>query len=99
MSQSDRDYSEKRDYIRMRLEAPVTLHGPDGEIPALCLDLSSTGMQLEAASALKMGDQVRVHIASEHNALKGLDAQAEVVRVSELDNGRQALGLAIISMN
>ncbi|WP_369959146.1 PilZ domain-containing protein [Pseudomonas benzenivorans] len=99
MSQSDRAYSEKRDYIRMRLEAPVTLHCADGEIPALCLDLSSTGMQLEAESRLNMGDKVRVHIASEHNELKGLDAQAEVVRVTQLDNGHQALGLAILSMN
>lgn len=99
MSQNDRDYSEKRDYIRMRLEAPVTLHHDGKAIPALCLDLSSTGMQLEAESALNMGDKVRVHIASEHNALRGLDAQAEVVRVSPMDDGRQALGLAIISMN
>ncbi|WNF45159.1 PilZ domain-containing protein [Pseudomonas sp. SG20056] len=99
MSQNDRAYSEKRDYIRMRLEAPVTLHHDGKEIPALCLDLSSTGMQLEAESAVKMGDKVRVHIASDHNELRGLDAQAEVMRVSTLEDGRQALGLAIISMS
>ena len=99
MSQSDHAYSEKRDYIRMRLEAPVTLHHAGGETSALCLDLSSTGMQLEAESALNMGDKVRVHIASEHNALKGLDAEAEVVRVTDLGSGRQALGLAIFSMS
>ena len=99
MSQNDRDYSEKRDYIRMRLEAPVTLHHDGKEFPALCLDLSSTGMQLEAESAVKMGDKVRIHIASDHNELRGLDAQAKVVRVSAMDGGRQALGLAIISMS
>lgn len=99
MSQNDRDYSEKRDYIRMRLEAPVTLHHDGKDIPALCLDLSSTGMQLEAESAVSIGDKVRIHIASDHNALRGLDAQAEVVRVSAMDDGRQALGLAIISMS
>ncbi|CAN7549711.1 PilZ domain-containing protein [Pseudomonas sp. LjRoot71] len=99
MSQNDRAYSEKRDYIRMRLEAPVTLHHNGQEIPALCLDLSSTGMQLEAGSAVQMGDKVRIHISSEHNELRGLDAQAEVVRVTTLDDGRQALGLAIISMS
>ncbi len=59
MSQSDRAYSEKRDYIRMRLEAPVTLHHGGREISALCLDLSSTGMQLEAEVALSMGDRVK----------------------------------------
>ena len=48
MSQTSRDYSEKRDYIRMRLDAPVILHHAGREIPAMCLDLSSTGMQLEA---------------------------------------------------
>lgn len=99
MSQSDHAYSEKRDYIRMRLEAPVTLHHGGQEIPAVCLDLSSTGMQLEAECLLNMGDRVRVHIASDHNQLKGLDAEAEVVRVTDQGNGRQALGVAILSMN
>lgn len=99
MSQSDRAYSEKRDYIRMRLEAPVTLHHAGREIPALCLDLSSTGMQLEAECVLKLGEKVNVHIASDHNELSGLNAQAEVVRVIDLDGGRQSLGLVIISMS
>jgi hypothetical protein len=98
MSQSDRAYSEKRDYIRMRLEAPVTLLHAGREVPALCLDLSSTGMQIEAECALKMGEKVKVHIASDHNELSGLNAEAEVVRVIELEDGRQSLGLAIISM-
>lgn len=98
MSQSDHAYTEKRDYIRMRLEAPVTLQHGGRDIPALCLDLSSTGMQLEAESDVKVGDKVRVHIASEHNELRGLDAEAEVIRASALDGGRQSLGLAILSM-
>jgi c-di-GMP-binding flagellar brake protein YcgR len=98
MSQNDRAYSEKRDFIRMRVEAPVTLHHNGEAIPALCLDLSSTGMQLEARSALSMGEKVKVHIASDHNELKGLDAEAEVVRIGALEDGRQSIGLAIISM-
>jgi hypothetical protein len=98
MSQSDRAYSEKRDYIRMRLEAPVVLHYAGREIPALCLDLSSTGMQLEVECNLIIGDKVKVHIASEHNELRGLDAEAEVVRVNDLGNGRQSVGLTILSM-
>jgi len=99
MSQNDRAYSEKRDFIRMRLEAPVTLHHAGGETPALCLDLSSTGMQIEANVSLSMGDKVRVHIPSDHSELAGLDAQAEVVRIAALDDGRQSLGLAILSMS
>lgn len=35
MSQNERDYSEKRDYIRMRVDAEVTLIHQGQVIPAL----------------------------------------------------------------
>jgi hypothetical protein len=99
MGRNERAYSEKRDFIRMRLEAPVVVRHAGQDIPALCLNLSSSGMQLEAESALGMGDRVQVRIASEHGELRGLDAEAEVVRIGELGDGRQSLGLAILSMS
>ncbi len=99
MTLSDRDYSEKRDFIRMQIETAITLTVGDQQHTATCLDLSSTGMQVLAATHVKMGDRLRVHIPSEHNELKGLDAETEVVRVGTLDDGRQSLGLAILSMN
>ncbi|WP_107330777.1 PilZ domain-containing protein [Metapseudomonas otitidis] len=100
MSQNDhRSYSEKRDFIRMQVEAQVVLHHGGREYPALCRDLSSTGMQLEADARLSIGDKVRVHIPSDHAELKGLDAEAEVVRISAGDDGRMSIGLAITSMS
>lgn len=99
MTQSDRDYSEKRDFIRMQIETAITLVQGDQSYEAVCLDLSSTGMQVIAATNLQMGDKVRVHIPSEHNELKGLDAETEVVRVGSHEDGRQSLGLAILSMS
>ncbi len=51
MSQTDRDYTEKRDYIRMRVDADVTLIHAGLEISAVCLDLSSSGMQVAAPHA------------------------------------------------
>lgn len=98
MSTSDRAYSEKRDFIRMRLEAPVTLIHEGSKIPARCLDLSSTGMQVEAATRLAIGDRVAVHIPSEHEQLADLNVDAEVVRVIDLEDGRQSLGLSVLSM-
>ncbi|CAD5110288.1 PilZ domain-containing protein [Zestomonas carbonaria] len=95
----DRDYSEKRDFIRMRLEVPVTLLHAGREIPAVCLDLSSSGMQLEASCALNIGDHVRVVIPSPHDELKGLDVEAKVVRLAALEDGRQSLGLVIVAMD
>ena len=98
MSQNDRAYSEKRDFIRMRLDAPVTLRHNGAELAGVCVDLSSTGMQVEADSTLPMGAQVRVSIRSSHSELSGLDATTEVVRVQDLGGGRQSLGLSILSM-
>ncbi|PTU73525.1 PilZ domain-containing protein [Pseudomonas mangrovi] len=98
MSTSDRAYSEKRDFIRMRLEAPVTLVHDGQKIPALCLDLSSNGMQVEAATRLAIGDRIGVHIPSEHDQLADLNVEAEVVRALDLEDGRQSLGLSVLSM-
>lgn len=99
MTQNHRNYSEKRDFIRMHVNAPVTLFKDGLSFAGTCLDLSSTGMQVEAATSLQLGCRVRVAIPSEHDELSGLDAEAEVVRVESLADGRQSLGLAILSMS
>lgn len=99
MTQRDRDYSEKRDFIRMQIETAVTLSQGGQRYAATCLDLSSTGMQVLAATSFQMGDKLHVDIPSEHSELKGLQAETEVVRVGTHEDGRQSLGLAILSMS
>ncbi|MDA8484173.1 PilZ domain-containing protein [Pseudomonas resinovorans] len=98
MNLDDRHYSEKRDFIRMQVQTKAILEHAGQQYPVLCLDLSSSGMQLEADVALAVGDRVRVLIPSGHSALKGLEADAEVVRIGEGSNGRHTLGLAILGM-
>ena len=98
MSLDDRNYSEKRDFIRMQVQTKAILEHAGQQYPALCLDLSSSGMQLEVSAELSVGDRVRVLIPSEHSALKGLEAEAEVVRVGEGTNSVRILGLAILDM-
>ena len=99
MTQRERNYSEKRDFIRMNLDTPINIFLAGLSFPGICVDLSSTGLQVEADTALHVGDRVRVSIPSQHNQLKGLDAETEVVRVESLDGGRQSLGLVILSMS
>jgi hypothetical protein len=99
MSQNDRDYSEKRDYIRMRVDADVTLIHAGQVIPAVCVDLSSSGMQVQAQRSFKVGDTLSVRIDSDHAALEGLEAETEVVWVREEDGDSQKLGLTILKMN
>lgn len=98
MSQTGRDYSEKRDFIRMRVDADVSLIHEGDEVPAICIDLSSSGMQVQAPRFFKAGDRLSVRIESEHTALKGLEADTEVVRVTEQLDGSQKLGLTILKM-
>lgn len=98
MSRIDRDYSEKRDFIRMHVETPVTLSAGGQTFAGTCQDLSSTGMQVTTDSSWQIGDRLQVHVPSVHSALKGLDAQVEVVRINVLDDGSQSLGLAILAM-
>ncbi|GLZ86816.1 pilus assembly protein [Metapseudomonas resinovorans] len=98
MSLDDRNYSEKRDFIRMQVQSKAILEHAGQQSPARCLDLSSSGMQLEVSAELSVGDRVRVLIPSEHSSLKGLEADAEVVRVGEGTKGSLILGLAILDL-
>lgn len=81
------------------MDAEVTLIHTGQVIPAVCVDLSSSGMQVQAQRSFKVGDTLSVRIDSEHTALKGLEAETEVVWVREDDGGSQKLGLTILKMN
>ncbi|MBP5967642.1 MULTISPECIES: PilZ domain-containing protein [Pseudomonas] len=98
MSQTGRDYSEKRDFIRMRVDADVVLIHEGDQVSAVCIDLSSSGMQVEAPRSFKVGDRLYVSIDSEHSALSGLEAETEVVWVKDQEGNSQKLGLSILKM-
>lgn len=98
MSQDERNFTEKRDFLRMRLNSNATLVFNDNEFPAVCRDLSSSGMQLETECALALGDRVLVHIASGLDSFEDLQAEAEVVRVNELTAGTRLVGVSVIRM-
>lgn len=99
MSHNHADYSEKRDFIRMRVDAEVALITPDKVIAATCLDLSSSGMQVQAPQRFQVGDNLQVRIDSDHPALAGLEAEAQVVWIADQPQNKQKLGLKILSMS
>ncbi|PTY36735.1 hypothetical protein BGP77_05450 [Saccharospirillum sp. MSK14-1] len=82
MSTADRDYDEKRDFIRMRMnaQAQIYVEGESAPLTALCQDFSAVGMSLVMDQPLALGSQIRVVIESPNEQLSSLDAQAEVVR-------------------
>jgi hypothetical protein len=97
VSEHERDYAEKRDFIRMRVDADVSLIHAGQEIAGVCLDLSSSGMQVQAPRQFSVGDLLTVRIDSEHAALRGLEADTEVVWAKAVGDEQQ-LGLKILKM-
>ena len=97
MSEHERDYAEKRDFIRMRVDAEVSLLHEGQEIAGVCVDLSSSGMLVQAPRQFNVGDLLTVRIDSEHAALKGLEADTEVVWAKTAGEEQQ-LGLKILKM-
>ena len=92
-------HSEKRDFIRMRIDAEVSLLHEGQVIAARCLDLSSGGMQVQAPEHFQVGQQLEVRIDSDHPALKGLHASTEVVWIADQPGGQQKFGLKILAMH
>lgn len=98
MSERLRDYDEKRDFIRMNLNSEARLNVNGQMVPALCVDLSSTGMQLKVACRLDEGQQAEVEIGSQHSSLSGLKAVVTVVRCEPAGNNEYILGMHIDKM-
>ncbi|GHS83383.1 pilus assembly protein [Pseudomonas sp. PAGU 2196] len=99
MHQTPSSHSEKRDFIRMRIDTDISLLHQDQVIAAVCLDLSSGGMQVQAPQRFQVGDTLEVRIDSDHKALKGLHASTEVVWIADQPDGQQKFGLRILAMH
>ncbi|MCE5979689.1 PilZ domain-containing protein [Pseudomonas sp. JR33AA] len=99
MPHTPSSHSEKRDFIRMRIDTEVSLLHEGQVIAAVCLDLSSGGMQVQAPQRFVVGDLIEVRIDSDHPALKGLHASTEVVWIADQPGGQQKFGLRILAMH
>ncbi len=95
MSFHDQQYNEKRDFIRMKVEARaiLTLHESTEKIEADCQDLSSQGVQLVIGQPLAEKSYVSLSIASPTPGLQGLEAEGQVMRCEAIDNGQFIVGV------
>ena len=68
MSSIDKKFSEKRDFIRMKISAPLsaTLSHDEDVIEGLCRDLSGGGMQVETKKEIALNTELVVEISSDH---------------------------------
>lgn len=100
MSSIDKGFSEKRDFIRMKISAPLSakLSHDEGVIEGLCRDLSGGGMQVESATQIPAGTELVVEISSDHGHSPTLHAKAKVARCTGDSETGFMLGLEIIEV-
>ncbi len=100
MSSIDKGFSEKRDFIRMKISAPLSakLSHDEGVIEGLCRDLSGGGMQVETKTQIPAGTELVVEISSDHGHNPTLHAKAKVARCSSDGDAGFVLGLEIVEI-
>ena len=100
MSLSDKAYSEKRDFIRMKISAPLTatLSADQRVFEGNCLDLSGGGMRVETNEIIATGTELDVEVSSDHGHNPTLKARTRVVRSISNDKGTYELGLEIVEV-
>lgn len=99
MSLVDRAFSEKRDFIRMKIDTPIRaqLTGEGLAAEGVCHELSGGGMRVETQHEITPGTEIEVSIASEHGHSPSLHARARVVR-AHAEQGSYFLGLEILEL-
>lgn len=98
---SSRDYSEKRNFIRMRVDASMsfTLESSSEKYNGRCRNLSGAGIMLETSKKLTVGNRINITLPSERSELPNLEALAEVIRVQHNPNSHTfEVGLVIQNM-
>ncbi len=83
MNVANRDYQEKRNFIRMKVDTPakVVVLSEGEQLEGICRDLSGGGMSVELNTTLPVGTEVEISIESGHGHNPMLQAKAIVTRV------------------
>ena len=92
-------HKERRAFMRMVIDAPVTLVRGDERLAATCRDLSANGMAVDVTyvGSLREGEFVRISLATHNNQLPPFEAEARIVRADAVDGG-YLLGLEFVSV-
>ncbi|WP_225314411.1 PilZ domain-containing protein [Marinobacter halotolerans] len=98
MSATMKDYSEKRDFHRMRMNAEIELTDASGaSFAGICRDLSGTGMQLFVEKAFSEGDEIHTLLPSTSDQFPPFETVCRVLRCEPDEHG-YLLGVEIIQV-
>jgi c-di-GMP-binding flagellar brake protein YcgR len=98
MSINDRDYSEKRDFIRMKVNTTAEILIETDDEPtykAICTDLSGGGMSITIDKELPLNSEIIVTVTSDHSHSPMLKTRCNVARVQTQEDGSYSVGLKI----
>ncbi len=89
MNQKDQDCAEKRDFVRMFIDAPVdfALEGTGNWFQGIGKDLSGGGISFSSQQQLSEGDKIDVKLHPITPVTPPLDASAVVTRVAQGKDG------------
>lgn len=93
-------YSEKRNYIRMRVDTPahVSIEGSETALEGICRDLSGGGASIELDQSISPGTVLTVTVTSTHGHAPMLQVSGEVIRAEPGDDGQHVLGIKVIEV-
>ncbi len=95
MNNTSRDYSEKRDFIRMQISTNCDIQYKGKEYTANCLDLSSKGALIESEHAFEVDSNVTLKINSGGGDTPPLIAEASILRIVKSSSGQYQYGVSI----
>lgn len=97
MSVNDQDYGEKRDFIRMFINAPVdfTIIGTDDWKTGTGIDLSGGGLSFTTEHGLSEGDKVDIKLHPITPVTPPLEAKVTVIRADEDAEGKYTISTKI----
>ena len=97
MSHIDNDYSEKRDFIRMFINAPVdfAVDGSDEWLTGMGRDLSGGGLSFVTQHELPEGAMVTIKLHPVTPVTPPLEARVSVIRAVSNDEGEYEVSTKI----
>lgn len=96
MNLACRDYQEKRDFLRLRVEIPAEVILDQQPVAGgICHNISGGGMLISLAQAVPLGTQMQVTVRSSYGHSPLLKAITQVQRVENPPSEGQACQLAL----
>lgn len=95
-----RNWDEKRDFIRMKVDTQITLAVDDSDlkVEGYCRDLSGTGMLIEVDQEVDQGTMCSTTLPSNNDAFPALDAKVKVLRCIQISEDKFQLGTEILEI-